>query len=160
MPLPWQCSRPGWMELWATWSSGRCPCSWQGCWNQMILKVPSNPYLSMNLWFYEIWCWKECKICLEAVSSFLLSISNQHFFYTFPSKILSWNLVWVEKRVYISVQALRWLFSWYMFFHTREYFFFLWTLDQKCTFPFMLTIPRLLRMLKSNSAYIITALWL
>jgi len=23
---PWKCSRPGWMGLWATWSSGRCPC--------------------------------------------------------------------------------------------------------------------------------------
>jgi len=28
-----QCSRPGWMGLWATWSSGRCPCPWQGGWN-------------------------------------------------------------------------------------------------------------------------------
>jgi len=28
-------NRPGWMELWATWSSGRCPCSWQRGWNQM-----------------------------------------------------------------------------------------------------------------------------
>jgi len=25
-PPPWKCSRPGWMELCATWSSGRCPC--------------------------------------------------------------------------------------------------------------------------------------
>jgi len=32
---PWKCSRPGCMELWATWSSGRCPCLWQGGWNQM-----------------------------------------------------------------------------------------------------------------------------
>jgi len=23
------------MELWATWSSGRCPCSWHGGWNQI-----------------------------------------------------------------------------------------------------------------------------
>jgi len=23
---PWKCSRPGWMGLWAAWSSGRCPC--------------------------------------------------------------------------------------------------------------------------------------
>jgi len=30
---PWQCSRPGWMGLWATWSGGRCPCPWQGGWN-------------------------------------------------------------------------------------------------------------------------------
>ena len=33
LPLPWQCSRPGWMGLWATWSGGRCPCPWQGGWN-------------------------------------------------------------------------------------------------------------------------------
>jgi len=35
MSPPWKCSTPGWMELWATWSSGRCPWSWQGGWNQM-----------------------------------------------------------------------------------------------------------------------------
>jgi len=40
------------MELWATWSSGRCPCSWQRGWYQTIFKVPSNPYHSMILWFY------------------------------------------------------------------------------------------------------------
>jgi len=28
----------------ATWSSGRCPCSWHGGWNQMIFKVPSLPF--------------------------------------------------------------------------------------------------------------------
>ena len=48
---PWQCSRPGWMELWATWSHGRCPCAWQGGWNQMIFKVPSNTNHSMILWY-------------------------------------------------------------------------------------------------------------
>jgi len=35
MPPPWKCSSPGWMELWAAWSSGRCPRSWQRGWNQM-----------------------------------------------------------------------------------------------------------------------------
>lgn len=25
----WKCSGPGWMDFWATWSSGRCPCQWQ-----------------------------------------------------------------------------------------------------------------------------------
>jgi len=30
MPHPWEHSRPGWTGLWATWSSWRCPCSWQG----------------------------------------------------------------------------------------------------------------------------------
>jgi len=33
LPPPWKCSRPGWMGLWATWSSGRCPCLWYGGWN-------------------------------------------------------------------------------------------------------------------------------
>ena len=33
MPHPWKCLRPGWMGLWATWSSGGCPCPWQGGWN-------------------------------------------------------------------------------------------------------------------------------
>ena len=33
MAHPWKCSRPGWMGLWATWSSGGCPCPWQGVWN-------------------------------------------------------------------------------------------------------------------------------
>jgi len=46
---PWRCSRPGWMGLWATWSSGRCPCPWQRGWNRLISKVCSNPNCSMIL---------------------------------------------------------------------------------------------------------------
>jgi len=49
LPHPWKCSRPGWMGLGATWSSGRCPCLWQGGWSRMIFKVPSNPNHSMIL---------------------------------------------------------------------------------------------------------------
>jgi len=30
LPPPWQCSRPGWTGLWATWSGGRGPCPWRG----------------------------------------------------------------------------------------------------------------------------------
>jgi len=30
MEAPGKHSRPGWMGLWATWSSWRCPCSLQG----------------------------------------------------------------------------------------------------------------------------------
>jgi len=33
IPPPWKRSRPGWMGLWATWSSARCPWPWQGGWN-------------------------------------------------------------------------------------------------------------------------------
>jgi len=32
----WCISRPGWMELWAPWAGGSCPCWWQRGWNQMI----------------------------------------------------------------------------------------------------------------------------
>ena len=39
------------MGLWANWSSGRCPCPWQGGWNEMIFKAPSNPNGSMILRF-------------------------------------------------------------------------------------------------------------
>ena len=45
---------PPWLLLWAPWSGGRCPCWWQGGWNQMIFKVSSNPNHSMILWFPEI----------------------------------------------------------------------------------------------------------
>jgi len=46
---PWKCSRPGWMGLWATWSSWICPCSLQGGWNRWPLKILSNPNHSMIL---------------------------------------------------------------------------------------------------------------
>jgi len=45
----WQCSRPGWTGLWATWAGGRCPCPWQGGWNEMIFKVPFNPNHSISV---------------------------------------------------------------------------------------------------------------
>lgn len=37
--VPFLGSRPGWTELVATWSSGRCPCPW----SQIGFKVSSNP---------------------------------------------------------------------------------------------------------------------
>lgn len=47
-------SRPGWMGLWATWSTSRSgvlwPCLWQAGWNLKILGVPFSPRHSMNLW--------------------------------------------------------------------------------------------------------------
>ena len=56
------------MELWATWSSGRCHCSWQGGWKWMIFNVPSNRYHSMILWFYDLdaqWIAKETVVSLD-----------------------------------------------------------------------------------------------
>jgi len=38
----------------ATWSSGRCPCPWQGHWNEMISKVPPKPNHFMIIRFYEL----------------------------------------------------------------------------------------------------------
>ena len=48
---PSRCSRPGWMGLWAAWSSinGWWSCLWQGDWIFMILEVPSNPGHSVIL---------------------------------------------------------------------------------------------------------------
>jgi len=54
MPHPWRCSRPGWIEPWAAWSSSRSggwwPCRWQKDWNFMILGIPSNSSHCMILW--------------------------------------------------------------------------------------------------------------
>jgi len=47
MPHPWKHSKPGWTGPWAISSSGRCPCSLQGCWIRWPLKVPSI------LWFHD-----------------------------------------------------------------------------------------------------------
>lgn len=48
MPCHWKCSRPGWMNLWATWSTRRCPCPQQGSWTKWLLSVLSNPN---HMWF-------------------------------------------------------------------------------------------------------------
>ena len=56
MPHPWKHSRSGWMGLWATWCSWRCPCSWQGDWMRWPLKVPANPNYSTILWS-PAGCW-------------------------------------------------------------------------------------------------------
>ena len=37
--------------LWASWSSCRCPCSFQGSWIRWPLKVSSNSNNSMTPWF-------------------------------------------------------------------------------------------------------------
>lgn len=47
MPHLWKCSRQGWTDLRATWSSRMCPCLRQGSGNMVIFKVPSNPNHSM-----------------------------------------------------------------------------------------------------------------
>lgn len=43
-------SRPGCVWLWTMWASEKCPCLWQGVWDNMIFKVPSNSRHSMILW--------------------------------------------------------------------------------------------------------------
>jgi len=63
-------SRPGWMELWATWSSGRCPCSWLGVGTRWSIR--SLPTLTI-LWFYDHRLLqrtdKTCKMCLFSYCS-------------------------------------------------------------------------------------------
>lgn len=56
--------RPAYMGLWLTWSSGRCPCPWQGGGNLKVFKVPSNPfYISKRSWSQAgalIWSYPCC----------------------------------------------------------------------------------------------------
>ena len=49
------------MGLWATWSGGRCPCPWQGGWNQMIFKIPSNRNHSMIPYDKADFMWQQMK---------------------------------------------------------------------------------------------------
>ena len=73
MPLPWRCSRPGWMGPWAAWSSIRYgawrPCLQQGGRSLVILEVPSNPDHSMK--------GEEC-VAVRWVCSKMLSCFRSH----------------------------------------------------------------------------------
>lgn len=52
MPYPWKCSRPGWIWLWATWSSGRCQNRGLGNgWSLSALPIQTIP------WFF-LWCYE------------------------------------------------------------------------------------------------------
>lgn len=50
--LFWKCLRLGWMGPWAPWSNEWYPCTWQGDWNWMAFKVPSNLSRSIIPSFY------------------------------------------------------------------------------------------------------------
>lgn len=47
-PIQHQCSRSGWMVLWATWSGEKYPCPW----TRWSLKISSNLNHSIR-WFYD-----------------------------------------------------------------------------------------------------------
>lgn len=53
IPPPWKSSRPGWIELWASWANGMCPCPWQAGLIFKALPVQTFPwfYDSVILWF-------------------------------------------------------------------------------------------------------------
>ena len=57
LPDPWNCSRPAWMGLWATWSSGRCPCPWQDGVELKSLSVPPRPNHSTTLYLCRTMSW-------------------------------------------------------------------------------------------------------
>jgi len=60
MPCPWRCSRPGWMEPWAAWSTirygGWWPCLWWGDWRLVILP---ETWTNCQLWL--LYCDTECQ---------------------------------------------------------------------------------------------------
>lgn len=51
----WTSGRSGWMVLWVTLSSGRCPWSRQEVGSRWSSKIPSNLNYSMILWMKDGW---------------------------------------------------------------------------------------------------------
>ena len=62
------------MEVWAIWSSWRCPCSLQEAWARWHLKFPSNPKHSMYLCVYDsviLWYSPDFSLLWKLCFSFL-----------------------------------------------------------------------------------------
>lgn len=58
MPLPWRCSRQGWMGPWIAWAGGEQPCPLQGVGTWVSFKVSSNPSSSLILWEVYQFTWR------------------------------------------------------------------------------------------------------
>lgn len=76
---PWKCSKSGWVDLWATWSSawysGCQSCPWQGSWNNMIFEVPykvSHSIIPCSTSFSYKTCISIFKICVYAYNTVVL----------------------------------------------------------------------------------------
>ena len=91
---PWPCWRPGWMSLWATWSSGRCPCPWQGGWKDMIFMVgpfqPKSFYYPMILWSR---CQRNVHFSSELCQVLVQKNQKGHYPFLFKITILPKHLV-------------------------------------------------------------------
>ena len=109
------------MELWATWCSGRCPCSWQGGWNQVIFKVPSNPNHSMILWTTwksnnlsgcHIFFTTACKISPAIFGRLSFWIGHLCFSPAHWAKKIAfcvfWEGWWGKKQMKVFLYGLRW----------------------------------------------------
>lgn len=68
-----------------TWSSERCHCPWQGGWDWMICKIPSNPNHTLILWSlhvrisYKLMLKKLSIVCCNYDSNIYLRVV-QHIF--------------------------------------------------------------------------------
>jgi len=76
MPHPWRHSRPGWMWLWAAWSAGWRPCTWQGGWNSMIIVVLFNPGHSKEKKWHSIDAVQRCRSSEMAPTGFLVTFKT------------------------------------------------------------------------------------
>lgn len=54
---PWKRSRPGYMELGASWFNRSCPCPWGEHWNKMIFNVPFNTNHPVIFWSTLVYLW-------------------------------------------------------------------------------------------------------
>lgn len=96
-------AQPRCCHLWLgeTWPRGRCPCSWQGGWNQMTWKVPSKPNYLQILREAVYWPYPPIPPCTErADESGVLekgSIGNG------TGKVLFYCFIW-----FFTTQTLNW----------------------------------------------------
>lgn len=93
------------------------------------------------------------KESLEDVSSFLMRIRHTSIKYSRLNYFVSGAM---SLRFHTEAYVIIYLTM--FFLRTWEYFIFLWTLDQKCAFPFILMVLGLLGMLERNSENTIRAL--
>lgn len=83
------------LELWASWSCGRCPSTWQWSWNSMIFKVPSIQtilsFLGSNplKLYHKFWM-------ISCLTRRLKKYCHMSPFQIIPAALLSWISTWCK----------------------------------------------------------------
>lgn len=97
VPHPQQCSRLGWMRLWAIWSSVRFPFTGQGSWSWMVFKIPSNTNHSVILWCNHFLSQKNEKVVPGSCGVFFIDFYPFHFILWCLKKQRWWTCLWSHR---------------------------------------------------------------